>query len=84
MCLPISVLDALACGVPVVASETSSIPEIAGEHVVYCDPIQAHPMPSQLQQKPKNDFLILSREWHDGLPCSTREGKLGGVLGLDL
>jgi len=30
------------------------------------------------------DFLIVSREWHDGLPCSTREGKPGRVLGLGL
>jgi len=28
------------------------------------------------------DFLIVSGEWHDGLPCLTREGQLGGVLGL--
>ena len=31
----------------------------------------------------KKDFLILSGEWHDGLPCPTREGKLGGALSLD-
>ena len=30
------------------------------------------------------DFLIVSGEWHDGLPCLTREGQLGGVLGLGL
>ena len=28
------------------------------------------------------DFLIVSREWHDGLPCPIREGAPGGVLGL--
>ena len=27
------------------------------------------------------DFLIISRDWHDGLPCPTREGELGGTLG---
>ena len=32
----------------------------------------------------KNDFLIVSGEWHDGLSCLTREGKPGGVLGLSL
>ena len=32
----------------------------------------------------KKDFLIISGEWNDGLPCTTREGKLGGVLGLGL
>ena len=31
----------------------------------------------------KKDFLILPGEWHDGLPCPTREGKLGRALGLD-
>ena len=28
------------------------------------------------------DFLIVSREWHDGLPYPARKGQLGGVLGL--
>ena len=28
------------------------------------------------------DFLIVSREWHDGLPYPTREGTPGGDLGL--
>ena len=28
------------------------------------------------------DILIVLGEWHDGLPCPTREGKLGGALGL--
>ena len=26
----------------------------------------------------KEDFLIFSRGWHDGLPCPTREGTPGG------
>ena len=30
----------------------------------------------------KKDFLIMSWEWHDDLPCPTREGHLGGALGL--
>ena len=28
------------------------------------------------------DFLIVSREWHGGLPYPTREGTPGGALGL--
>ena len=28
------------------------------------------------------NFLIISREWHDGLPYSTREGTSGGAFGL--
>ena len=27
----------------------------------------------------KDDFLIVSSEWHDGLHCPIREGELGGV-----
>ena len=27
----------------------------------------------------KNDYVIASREWHDGFHYSTREGELGGV-----
>ena len=26
----------------------------------------------------KEDFLIFSGEWHDGLPCPVKEGTLGG------
>ena len=29
------------------------------------------------------DFLIISREWHDGLPYLTRKGTPNGALGLD-
>ena len=27
----------------------------------------------------KDDYLIVSRHWHDGLPCPTQLGKPGGV-----
>ena len=27
----------------------------------------------------KDDYLIASGEWHDGLHCPTREGEQGGV-----
>ena len=30
----------------------------------------------------KKDFLIMSLEWHDGLPYSTREGQPSGVSDL--
>ena len=26
----------------------------------------------------KEDFLIFSRQWHDGLPCPVKEGEPGG------
>ena len=27
----------------------------------------------------KDDYLIASREWHDGLHCLTKDGEPGGV-----
>ena len=30
------------------------------------------------------DFLIMSEEWHDGLPCLTEEGQPRGVLEIGL
>ena len=33
---------------------------------------------------PKEDFLIFSGGWHDGLPYSTKEGTLGGGLVINL
>ena len=30
------------------------------------------------------DFLIMSREWHDGLPYPTEEGQPGGALEIGL
>ena len=32
----------------------------------------------------KEDFLILSRGWHDGLPYPIKEGKPGGGLAVNL
>ena len=31
----------------------------------------------------KEDFLIFSREWHDGLPCPTEERESGGGIAVD-
>ena len=28
----------------------------------------------------KEDFLIFSGQWHDGLPCLVKEGEPGGEL----
>ena len=32
----------------------------------------------------KEDFLIFSGEWHNGLPCLTKEGEPGGGIAVDL
>ena len=31
----------------------------------------------------KEDFLIFSREWHEGLPCSMEEGEPSGGIAVD-
>ena len=31
----------------------------------------------------KDDFLIFSGQWHDGLPCSVKEGEPGGKLTVE-
>ena len=31
----------------------------------------------------KENFLIFSGEWHDGLPCPTEEGEPGGSIAVD-
>ena len=31
----------------------------------------------------KEDFLIFSGEWHDGLPCPMEEGEPGGNADMD-
>jgi glycosyltransferase involved in cell wall biosynthesis len=36
----IPVLEAMSAGVPVVCSDTSSLPEVAGPHAFYCDPFE--------------------------------------------
>lgn len=57
------VLEAMACGTPVACSNTSSLPEVAGEAAVYFDPIVV----SQLSE-------ALRRVWEDaGLRTALRE-----------
>ena len=41
-------------------------------------------MPPYIKQRAKGGFLIFSGEWHDGLSCSTKEGKPGVGIVVDL
>ena len=41
-------------------------------------------MSPHFKQKFKDDFLILSGEWHDGLPYPTKDGEPGGGIAVDL
>ncbi|MGZ4871619.1 MAG: glycosyltransferase family 4 protein [Candidatus Angelobacter sp.] len=43
-----TVLEAMACGTPVVCSAATSLPEVAGKAALYCDPHNTEEMASQI------------------------------------
>ena len=53
----VPVLEALAAGVPVVASKTSSIPEVSGSSALYFDPSAPHEISDQLRTLLSNPSL---------------------------
>ena len=56
------VLEAMACGCPVITCYTSSIPEVAGEAAIYVDPDDPSPMVESLQlvQQPQHRQFLVS------------------------
>lgn len=50
-------LEAMACGCPVVAANTGSLPEICGEAALYCDPLQPSAIANQLTKLLENPQL---------------------------
>ena len=55
------VLEAMSVGTPVIASKKSSLPEVGGDSVLYCDPTSAHDiamvMGNLLRKKELRDVL---------------------------
>ncbi|HZS62153.1 MAG TPA: glycosyltransferase family 1 protein [Gemmatimonadaceae bacterium] len=51
------VLEAMACGTPVVTSKLSSIPEVTGDAAVYCDPLDARALREALHRVVNDEAL---------------------------
>ena len=54
-------LEAMQCGVPVLASNTSSIPEVLGDAVLYADPFDVNNIAAgmaKILEKPRQEILI--------------------------
>lgn len=71
LCLPsfyegfgLPVLEAMSCGCQVVTSNNSSLSEIGGEAVFYCDPYSPNDIAEKIQtaiNSPKNNSILLSK-----------------------
>ncbi len=53
----IPTLEAFTCGCPVVLSNTSSMPEVGGDAVLYCDPLDINDMEEKINRMLKEDAL---------------------------
>lgn len=53
----IPVLEAFACGVPVIASDVTSLPEVGGEAALYCNPTDIHSISEAMMQVSRDENL---------------------------
>lgn len=51
------VVEAMACGCPVICSASSSLPEIAGDAAVYCDPLQVADISEKIRRVWNDELL---------------------------
>ena len=58
----IPLLEAMACGTPVITSNTSSMPEIAGQEAILIDPENADEIAEKMLQLEKDDVLYRKQE----------------------
>jgi len=66
------VLEAMTAGVPVVCSDLSSLPEVGGEHVTYCDPYEPASIASAIREvlaftpEERSRRIAAARQWAAG------------------
>jgi len=51
------VLESMACGTPVICSHTSSLPEVGGDAVIYCDPYSVEDIKTKIEFVLSDDKL---------------------------
>jgi glycosyltransferase involved in cell wall biosynthesis len=51
------VLEAMACGTPVICSDTSSLPEVGGDAVVYCNPLNEEDIKEKIEMVLADEVL---------------------------
>lgn len=58
-------LEALACGVPVISSNTGSLPEVLGVHAAFADPLDEAALAGAITHA-ISDRLLRTRTWSEG------------------
>ena len=53
----IPLVEAMRCGIPILAANTTCLPEIAGNAAIYCDPFNIEEIQNGLEQLIENDTL---------------------------
>jgi glycosyltransferase involved in cell wall biosynthesis len=53
----IPLVEAMRCGIPILAANTTCLPEIAGNAAIYCDPFNVKEIQKGLEQLIENDTL---------------------------
>ena len=58
----IPLLEAMACGTPVITSNTSSVPEIGGQHAILVNPESSNEIAQKMLELENNDALYRAQE----------------------
>lgn len=53
----IPIVEAMSCGVPVISGNKSSLPEVAGDAALYCDPFSVDSIAASMKQLSADDSL---------------------------